>query len=69
MFGCTYISGAYTKIEDYVFVGIGANSISAKVEVIGTHAYVGAGSVITKSVEPYTVVAGVPAKTIKRIEH
>lgn len=68
-FAAGSIIGAYSKIEDYVFAGLGSTSISAKVEVIGTHAYVGAGSVITKCVEPYTVVAGVPAKTIKRIEH
>ncbi len=34
--------------------------------VIGEHAVVGANSVVTKSVEPYTVVAGAPAKPIRR---
>ena len=28
----------------------------------------GAGSVVTKDVEPFTVVAGNPAKLIKRLE-
>jgi acetyltransferase-like isoleucine patch superfamily enzyme len=36
---------------------------------IGANAVVGAGSLVQGDVEPYTVVAGVPAKEIKRIEH
>ena len=32
---------------------------------IGDGAIVGAGSVVTKDVEPYSIVAGVPAKFIK----
>lgn len=32
---------------------------------IGNGAIVGAGSVVTKNVEPYSIVAGLPAKTIK----
>jgi acetyltransferase-like isoleucine patch superfamily enzyme len=34
---------------------------------IGNNAIVGAGSVVTKNVEPYTIVAGNPAKLIRRI--
>lgn len=34
---------------------------------IGKGAVVAAGSVVTKDVEPYTVVGGVPAKLVKRI--
>ena len=37
--------------------------------VIGEGAMVAAGSVVTKSVEPYTLVAGVPAKPIARLKH
>jgi acetyltransferase-like isoleucine patch superfamily enzyme len=33
---------------------------------IGEHAIIGANSVVTKSVDPYTVVAGTPARPIKR---
>ncbi len=35
---------------------------------IGRGAVVGAGAVVTKSVPDFTVVAGVPAKTIKRLK-
>lgn len=57
--------GAYMKIEDNVFIGIGANLISGKVDKVGRNSYVGAGALVTKSVDPYTVVAGFPAKVIK----
>ena len=36
---------------------------------IGEHAVIGANSVVTRSVSAYTVVAGVPAKLIKRFDH
>lgn len=61
--------GAYVDIKDNVFLGIGANIISGKVETIGNHAYVGAGALVTKSVEPYTIVAGSPAKVIRMMKH
>lgn len=61
--------GAYVHIENEVFIGIGANIISGKVDLIGNHSYIGAGSLVTKSVEPYTVVAGLPAKVIKHLPH
>jgi len=35
---------------------------------IGDHAVVGAGALVQGEVEPYTVVAGIPAKEIKRID-
>lgn len=59
--------GAYVKIEDNVFIGIGANLISGKVDRVGHDSYIGAGALVTKSVEPYTVVAGFPAKVIKKL--
>ena len=33
---------------------------------IGNGAVVGAGSVVTKDVEPYMIVAGIPAKPIRK---
>jgi acetyltransferase-like isoleucine patch superfamily enzyme len=44
---------------------IGAKSIILKGVTIGEGAIVGAGSVVTKNVEPYTIVAGNPARFIK----
>lgn len=46
---------------------IGFNSIILKGVTIGEGAIVGAGSVVTKSVPPYTIVAGNPAKIIREI--
>lgn len=60
--------GAYVHIASNVFIGIGANIISGKVDYIGQGAYVGAGALVTKNVEPYTVVAGFPAKVIKQLD-
>lgn len=36
---------------------------------IGAHAVVGVGAVVIADVEPYEVVAGVPAKRIRTIDH
>ena len=49
-------------------VWIGACAIVLKGITIGDGAIVAAGSVVTKDVEPYTIVAGNPAKMIKRRE-
>lgn len=53
-------------IEDHVWIG--KNVIILKGVKIGSGAVVGAGSVVTKDVDRNTVVAGNPAKFIKRIE-
>ncbi len=46
-------------------VWIGARAIILDGIVIGNGAIVAAGSVVTKNVEPYSIVGGVPAKLIK----
>lgn len=48
-------------------VWIGANSMILKGVSIGEGSVVGAGSVVTKNVPPYTIVAGNPAKIIREI--
>ena len=53
-------------IEDNVIIG--PHSIILGPITIGKNAIIGAGSVVVKSVEPYTVVAGNPAKLIRKIE-
>lgn len=59
------ISKGPVIIEDNVWVGEGA-VILANVKV-GRCSIVGANAVVTKDVPPYTVVAGIPAKVIKKI--
>lgn len=46
-------------------VWIGVNCVVLKGVSIGDGAIVAAGSVVTKPVEPYTIVGGVPAKFIR----
>jgi galactoside O-acetyltransferase len=45
-------------------VWLGANAVIVPDVIIGKGAVVGAGAVVTKDVEEYTVVAGVPARKI-----
>ena len=52
-------------IEDNVFVGTGA--IVLKGVRVGRNSVIGAGSVVTKSVPPNTIVAGNPATILRNI--
>lgn len=54
----------FVKIEDDCWIA--ANSIILAGVTIGKGAVVSAGSVVTKDVPPYSVVAGVPARIIKQ---
>lgn len=47
---------------------VGANAIVLLGVTIGQNAVVGAGAVVTRDVDPFTVVAGVPARIIRRIK-
>lgn len=68
----------YSKIKQYVKTAhgtiqikddawIGAGAIILPDITIGEGSVVGAGAVVTKDVEPYTIVAGVPAKKINDV--
>lgn len=48
-------------------VWIGSNAVILPGVHIGTHSVVAAGAVVTKDVAPYTLVAGVPAREIKKL--
>jgi len=61
----TNVKIASVKISDKVWVGF--NSIILKGVTIGEGAIVGAGSVVTKDVPPWTIVAGNPARIIREI--
>ncbi len=58
--------GKSITIGDDVWVGGGVIILPGI--TIGEHAVVGAGSVVTKDVAPYTVVAGNPAKMVRKLE-
>lgn len=47
-------------------VWIGQNCLIKQGVKIGNGAVIGMGSVVTKDVEPYTIVAGIPAKFIRK---
>jgi UDP-2-acetamido-3-amino-2,3-dideoxy-glucuronate N-acetyltransferase len=54
-----------TLVKAGASIGTGA-TILANV-VIGEHAMVGAGALVTKDVPPYTIVAGNPARVLRRV--
>lgn len=65
----TMCSQGFSQIKKVVIeddVWIGARVIILPGIKIGKGSILGAGSVITKDVEPYTIVGGNPAKLIKR---
>jgi len=54
------------KVEIGDYATIGTNATILPYLKIGEGAFVGAGAVVTKDVDPYTVVVGVPAKPIRK---
>jgi acetyltransferase-like isoleucine patch superfamily enzyme len=60
------IESAPVRICEDVWVG--ANALILKGVTIGPRSIVGAGAVVTKDVPPDTVVAGVPAKIVRKVE-
>jgi len=60
------VSGTKVIIEDDVWIG--GNCVIIQGIEIGKHSLVAAGSVVTKDVEPYTIVAGNPARPIKKYD-
>lgn len=62
---CHMITCKPVHICRSVWIGAGATILPGV--IIGENAVVGAGSVVTNNVEPNTIVAGNPAKLIRRI--
>ncbi|HEY8934625.1 MAG TPA: acyltransferase [Cyclobacteriaceae bacterium] len=60
------LSAKEIVIEDDVWIGF--NSIIMKGVKIGKGAIIGAGSVVTKDVEPWTVNAGNPLRCLRKLE-
>ena len=55
--------GGTIIIENDVWMG--ANTTITRNVKIGSHSIVGAVAVVTKDVDPYSIVGGVPSKLIK----
>jgi len=55
-----------TKVEQGVWMATGAMILPGV--TVGRNSVVAAGAVVTKDVPPYTIVAGVPAKVIRKLE-
>lgn len=51
------------------FVSIGAGAVILPKIKVGDFSIIGAGAVVTKNVDQGTIVAGVPAKPIKSVDH
>lgn len=59
-------SASPVVVEDDALIG--ANAVVLEGVRIGKGAVVAAGAIVTEDVEPYTVVAGAPARFIKKID-
>jgi len=56
-----------TRIGDNTWLG--ANVVVTSGVTIGERCVIGANSVVTKDVEPFTIAAGVPARSLRRVEY
>jgi len=61
------VSPVPTIVEDDVWIG--GNSVIIQGLRIGTHSIIASGSVVTKDVPPFSVVAGNPARILKQYNH
>nr|WP_246566018.1 CatB-related O-acetyltransferase [Tissierella simiarum] len=58
------------EIKDLCIIGndvwIGSNAVILRGVKVGNGAVIGAGAIVTKDVEPYSIVVGNPARVIKK---
>lgn len=59
-------NGKTVNIDDHVWIG--ANSIITAGISIGKYSIIGAGSIVTKDIPPYSMAIGNPAKIIKQYD-
>jgi acetyltransferase-like isoleucine patch superfamily enzyme len=64
---CKKFNSAPVVIEHDCWLGV--NSVILKGVRIGHHSIIGANAVVTKSVPPYSKVAGVPGRVVGSIQH
>lgn len=62
------VHGKYERTLVREGASLGANCTIVCGHIIGRHALVGAGAVVTKDVPDYAIVAGVPAKVIGKVD-
>ena len=55
-----------TQMGDCFFIG--AHAMVAKGLTIGNHCLIGAGAVVTRDVDDFTIAGGVPTRSIGRVE-
>ena len=56
-----------TRVGDNVWCG--ANVVITSGVTIGERCVIGANSVVTADIEPFSIAAGAPARVVKRIEY
>ena len=68
--GITFTDKSCFDEDQTTYIGhdvwIGSKAQVMQGVTIGTGAVIGAGAIVTKNVEPYTIVGGVPAKPIRK---
>src|ERR1700733_14212530 len=59
--------GGTIRIEEECWLGFGGTIVCSQGElVIGKHSVIGANSMVTRSIPPYSIVSGNPAKIVKQ---
>ncbi len=63
----TKMNGGFPVIKGHVDIGAGAKILGSV--TLHEHSLVGANAVVTKDVYSYEVVAGIPAKVVKKLNY
>jgi len=62
-----FISKGPTRVGDNVWCG--ANVVITSGVTVGERCVIGANSVVTESLPPFSIAAGAPARVLKQVEH